>query len=81
MKRFLITGGAGFIGSTVIRFLVKDTDHQVLNLGNLTYAGNLDTLIDVDSSDRHHFAQADICDAAAVRKTLFDFKGTSEKLS
>jgi dTDP-glucose 4,6-dehydratase len=43
-KNFLITGGAGFIGSAVIRFLIEETDHQVLNLDKLTYAGNLESL-------------------------------------
>ena len=50
--KFLITGGAGFIGSTVIRHLINNTDAQVLNLDKGTYAGNLDSLLDVDSSDR-----------------------------
>ena len=50
--KFLITGGAGFIGSAVIRHLINNTDAQVLNLDKLTYAGNLDSLLDVDSSDR-----------------------------
>ena len=52
MRRFVITGGAGFIGSAVIRHLINDTVTQVLNLDKLTYAGNLDSLLDVDSSDR-----------------------------
>ena len=72
--KFLITGGAGFIGSSVIRYLIKDTDSKVLNLDKLTYAGNLDSLLDVDSSDRYQFVQADICDAAAVRNIFSDFK-------
>jgi dTDP-glucose 4,6-dehydratase len=72
--RFLITGGAGFIGSSVIRQLINDTEFQVLNLDKLTYASNLDSLIDVDSSDRYQFVQADICDVTAVRKIFSDFK-------
>ncbi|MDA9006503.1 dTDP-glucose 4,6-dehydratase [Litoricola sp.] len=72
--KFLITGGAGFIGSAVIRQLINDTDAQVLNLDKLTYAGNLDSLIDVDFSDRYQFVQADICDAAAIRRVFFDFR-------
>jgi len=72
--KFLITGGAGFIGSTVIRHLINNTDAQVLNLDKLTYAGNLDSLLDVDSSDRYQFVQADICDAAAIRNIFSDFK-------
>ena len=72
--KFLITGGAGFIGSAVIRHLINNTDAQVLNLDKLTYAGNLDSLLDVDSSDRYQFVQADICDAAAIRNVLSEFK-------
>lgn len=72
--KFLITGGAGFIGSAVIRHLINDTDAQVLNLDKLTYAGNLNSLIDIDSSDRYQFVKADICDATAVRSIFSDFK-------
>ena len=72
--RFLITGGAGFIGSAVIRHLIYNTDAAVLNLDKLTYAGNLDSLTDVDSSDHYHLVQADICDAAAIRKIFTDFQ-------
>ncbi len=72
--KFLITGGAGFIGSAVIRNLINDTVAHVLNLDKLTYAGNLDSLIDVDSSDRYQFVQADICDAVVIRKIFSAFK-------
>lgn len=74
--KFLITGGAGFIGSAVIRYLINDSDFEVLNLDKLTYAGNLDSLSDIDSSGRYQFVQADICDAAAVKKIIADFKPT-----
>ena len=66
----LITGGAGFIGSALIRHLVKTTDHTIINVDSLTYAGNLASLDDVAGSDRYHFEQADICDGAAI-KTIF----------
>ena len=72
--RCLITGGGGFIGSAVIRHLINDTVALVLNLDKLAYAGNLDSLSDVDSSDRYRFVQADICDAATVRTIFSDFK-------
>ena len=60
--RFLVTGGAGFIGSALIRYLIDETDHHVLNLDKLTYAGNLDSLSEASCSDRYQFLQADICD-------------------
>ena len=64
--KILITGGAGFIGSAVIRYLVNDTDCQVINLDKLTYAGNLDSLEPVADSPRYQFEQADICDREAL---------------
>jgi len=72
--RFIITGGAGFIGSAVIRHLMNDSSHEVLNLDKLTYAGNLESLSSVDSSDRYHFVQADICDANTLKTILNDFQ-------
>jgi len=63
----LITGGAGFIGSAVIRYLIEETDHTVVNIDKLTYAGNLDSLTPVADDPRYHFEQADICDAEAMR--------------
>jgi len=67
---FLITGGAGFIGSAVIRFLIEETDHQVLNLDKLTYAGNLESLAGVSGSSRYQFVQGDVCDQGLVSKLL-----------
>jgi len=69
--KFLITGGAGFIGSSVIRHLINETNHEVFNIDKLTYAGNLESLSSVQNSDRYHFAQVDICDADTV-KTIFN---------
>jgi len=60
--RFLITGGAGFIGSAVIRYLIQNTNHEVINIDKLTYAGNLGSLADISSSECYHFEQVDICD-------------------
>jgi dTDP-glucose 4,6-dehydratase len=65
-KIFLITGGAGFIGSAVIRELINRSDHRVINLDKLTYAGNLESLVSVSDSDRYQLIQADIADADAM---------------
>jgi dTDP-glucose 4,6-dehydratase len=72
--RILVTGGAGFIGSAVIRHLIKETDHDVLNLDKLTYAGNLESLKEIQDSERYRFVQADICDAVAMKQTLESFQ-------
>lgn len=72
--KFLVTGGAGFIGSAVVRFLINETDHEVLNFDKLTYAGNLGNVEAVAKSNRYHFIQADICDEVAVKKALKDFQ-------
>ena len=66
MKRFLITGGAGFIGSALVRFLIAETEHQVVVVDKLSYAGNLASLASVADSSRFHFEQVDICDRPAL---------------
>jgi dTDP-glucose 4,6-dehydratase len=68
--KFLITGGAGFIGSAVIRYLLDETEHQVVNLDKLTYAGNLESLPGATENPRYVFEQVDIVDAAEVRRVL-----------
>ncbi len=74
--KFLITGGAGFIGSAVIRYLINQTEHEVFNLDKLTYAGNLESLINVSDNPRYHFMQGDICDSGLVSKIFTDFQPT-----
>ena len=66
MRKILITGGAGFIGSAVIRQLITETDATVINVDKLTYAGNLQSLISVASNPRYCFEHVNICDAATV---------------
>ena len=68
MHTILITGGAGFIGSAVIRHIIKHTDHRVINVDKLTYAGNLASLHEVDQNERYAFEQVDICDGAALKR-------------
>ena len=65
--KILVTGGAGFIGSAVIRYLIQETDHHVLNIDKLTYAGNEKSLLSVNGSDRYDFEQADICHYPKLR--------------
>ncbi|WP_027962460.1 dTDP-glucose 4,6-dehydratase [Halomonas halodenitrificans] len=69
-KTFLITGGAGFIGSAVVRELIANTDHKVVNVDKLTYAGNLESLAEVADSPRYTFIHADICDAPAMQQAF-----------
>jgi dTDP-glucose 4,6-dehydratase len=64
--KLLITGGAGFIGSAVVRMAVKSGDWSVINLDKLTYAGNLESLAPIEGSKNHSFEKADICDRSAV---------------
>ncbi|MFO1073965.1 MAG: NAD-dependent epimerase/dehydratase family protein, partial [Geminicoccaceae bacterium] len=72
--RFLVTGGAGFIGSAVVRHLIQDTPHEVLNVDKLTYAGNLANVAEVAASPRYRFLKADIGDLAAMAAALAGFR-------
>jgi dTDP-glucose 4,6-dehydratase len=73
-KRFLVTGGAGFIGSAFVRHAIAASDHHVLVVDKLTYAGNLDSLVPVKDHSRFRFVRADIADAAATKAALADFQ-------
>lgn len=72
--RILVTGGAGFIGSALVRRLIEHTDHEVLVFDKLTYAGLLSSLVPAAGSYRYSFLQADICDAEAVARALQSFQ-------
>jgi dTDP-glucose 4,6-dehydratase len=73
----LITGGAGFIGSAVVRHIIENTNESVINVDCLTYAGNVESLSTIDNSERYHFVQADICDAQAMADVFEKFKPTA----
>ena len=73
-KNILVTGGAGFIGSAVIRYLINETNNNVLNIDKLTYAGNLESLETISSNPRYQFLHADICDKVAMTKAFDDFE-------
>src|SRR3954451_1438594 len=68
--RILLTGGAGFIGSAVVRQLIRETDHEVVNVDKLTYAGNLGSLAEALGDPRHHFERVDLCDAGEVARVF-----------
>lgn len=72
--RILITGGAGFIGSAVVRHIIKNTNDEVLNLDKLTYAGNLESLKEIDQNPLYQFQQVDICDASKLEQIFEHFK-------
>lgn len=72
--KVLVTGGAGFIGSAVIRHIIKNTENTVLNVDKLTYAGNLESLAEIDQNPRYQFAQVDICDAEKLTQAFADFQ-------
>ena len=70
MQKVFVTSGAGFIGSALIRFLINETNHSVVNLDKLTYAGNLESLQSIAQSQRYRFVQLDICDKESSQYEL-----------
>ena len=73
-KKILITGGAGFIGSAVIRHIIKNSDHSVINIDKLTYAGNLESLTSVENNPRYVFEKVDICNSNEVSRIISKYQ-------
>ena len=72
--KIIVTGGAGFIGSALVRMIINETEHDVLNIDKLTYAGHLESLEGVSNSDRYQFEQVDVCDTEAVNRIFNEFQ-------
>ena len=73
-KKILITGGAGFIGSAVIRHIINNTHHSVINVDKLTYAGNLESLVSIETNARYLFEQVNICNANEVKRVFNEYQ-------
>lgn len=76
MNKIIVTGGAGFIGSAVVRYIIENTQDEVCVIDKLTYAGNLESLVSVSNNDRYRFEKLDICDKIGVSKVFESFKPT-----
>jgi len=72
--KILITGGAGFIGSALIREIINNTNYSVMNIDKLTYAGNLVSLASINNNNRYRFEQIDICDYEAIGSILKSYQ-------
>src|SRR5580692_632343 len=72
--RVIVTGGAGFIGSTLVKYLIREIGAVTLNIDSLTYAGTLSSLAEVADSNLYHFVKSDIADGAAMRAALHEFR-------
>jgi dTDP-glucose 4,6-dehydratase len=73
MKNILVTGGAGFIGSNFVKYMLGKYDYTIINYDKLTYAGNLENLTDIENHPNYKFVKGDICDREAVEKTLKEY--------
>ncbi len=74
MKTILVTGGAGFIGSAVVRHIINETAHKAVNVDKLTYAGNLESLKNISSDSRYQFEQVDICDGNELKRVFKQYQ-------
>ena len=72
--KVVVTGGAGFIGSAVIRHIISNTQDDVINVDKLTYAGNLESLLSVSSSERYSFEQVDICNRGELDRVFSNYQ-------
>lgn len=73
LKNILVTGGAGFIGSNFVRYMLNNTNYNIINYDLLTYSGNLNNLKDIKENSNYHFVHGDICDKDAVRKVFKEY--------
>jgi dTDP-glucose 4,6-dehydratase len=72
MQNILVTGGAGFIGSNFVRYMLENYDYKIFNFDKLTYAGNLENLTDIENHSNYKFIKGDICDKDVVESTIKD---------